>query len=318
MHKYNFIQKLLHDAVLSNNFINKSLFEIEKIFYKNKENIQNNLHVFISGMPRSGTTILLNFIYSSEEFASLKYKHMPFILSPNIAKLLNMNNINSGERAHFDGIRQDLNSPEAFDEIFFRQSKSFVLDEIVNYIKLILVAENKNKYLSKNNLNYKRIELISKVFPKSQFLIPIREPLQQSYSLLNQHKNFLKLQKKEDFVRRYMNYLSHHEFGKNHKPWLKTVNFKNTESINYWLEQFTLFYKNILKIYKLNNNCHIINYEKLIDPPYVKKITDKLCLSQNTKLNFNYFKNSNKKNINIKYDKDIYFKALEVYNSLIE
>ena len=38
MQNYNKVQKLLHDFVLSNKFINKSLFELEKIIYlKNKE-----------------------------------------------------------------------------------------------------------------------------------------------------------------------------------------------------------------------------------------------------------------------------------------
>ena len=58
-----------------------------------------------------------------------------------------------------------------------------------NYIQLILNSENKIRYLSKNNLNYKRIDLINSILPNSIFLIPIREPLQHSYSLLNQHLN---------------------------------------------------------------------------------------------------------------------------------
>ena len=60
MQNYNFIQKLLHDIVLSNKFINKSLFEIEKLIKLKKNNIDKNSHIFITGLPRSGTTILLN------------------------------------------------------------------------------------------------------------------------------------------------------------------------------------------------------------------------------------------------------------------
>ena len=43
-------------------------------------------------MARSGTTILLNAIYETNEFASLTYQDMPFILSPNIWSKLNKNN----------------------------------------------------------------------------------------------------------------------------------------------------------------------------------------------------------------------------------
>ena len=35
--------------------------------------------------------------------------------------------------------------------------KIFIKNELCNYIQLILNSENKKRYLSKNNLNYKRI-----------------------------------------------------------------------------------------------------------------------------------------------------------------
>ena len=63
MQNYKGIQKFLHDFVLSNKFINNSLFELEKIIYLKNNEISNQKHIFISGLPRSGTTSLLNFIY---------------------------------------------------------------------------------------------------------------------------------------------------------------------------------------------------------------------------------------------------------------
>ena len=86
MQNYNFIQKILHDLVLSNKVINSSLFEIDKMLYLKNEDIQKNLHIFITGLPRSGSTSILNFIYSTNEFGSLKYLNMPFVLAPNISK----------------------------------------------------------------------------------------------------------------------------------------------------------------------------------------------------------------------------------------
>ena len=38
MQNYNFIQKFLHDLLFSQKFINKSLFEIEKLFFLKKIN----------------------------------------------------------------------------------------------------------------------------------------------------------------------------------------------------------------------------------------------------------------------------------------
>ena len=65
MQNYSGIQKFLHDLVLSKKFINKSLFELEKIIYLKDKDIKNQSHIFITGLPRSGTTSLLNFLSNS-------------------------------------------------------------------------------------------------------------------------------------------------------------------------------------------------------------------------------------------------------------
>ena len=113
------------------------------------------------------------------------------------------------------------------------------------FVSLVLKKYKKNKYLSKNNNNYKRIHLINSVFPYSIILIPYRDPLQQAYSLLNQHRHFCDLQKKEKFILDYMNYLGHREFGLNYQSWNLPLDYSDAFSINYWLEQWYLFYNNI-------------------------------------------------------------------------
>ena len=60
----------------------------------------------------------------------LIYRNMPFILSPNISRLI----ILKKNRLHDDGITYDLNSPEAFDEIFFDNNEIFIKNELSNYI----------------------------------------------------------------------------------------------------------------------------------------------------------------------------------------
>jgi hypothetical protein len=317
MQNYTNIQKFLHDLILSKKIINKSLFELEKIIYLKNKDIKNQSHVFITGLPRSGTTSLLNFLFSSDEFASLTYNNMPFIMSPNFSKLFDKKNITKKERAHGDGITYDFNSPEALDEIFFDNNEEFVKNELTNYIQLILLKNKKNKYLSKNNLNYKRIDLIQSMLPNSIFLIPIREPLQHANSLLNQHLHFSQLQKKDDFIRRYMNYLCHNEFGLDHKPWNNPDTFKDLNKINYWLEQWYLFYEFIYKKFQSYENCYFIVYEKLDNPNYVKKILEKINLEKNKNIDLLFFKNSNKKKLNIKYDMNIFDKSQLLYQNFI-
>ena len=317
MKNYSFFHKFLHDFVLKNEIINKSLFELEKLIHLRNKNSKNETHIFISGLPRSGTTILLNFIYSSDQFASLTYRDIPFVLSPNFSKIFNKKNTNKKERLHADGIYYDINSPEAFDEIFFKNKEEFIKNELVNYIELILLSKNKSKYLSKNNLNYQRIDLISSILPNSIFLIPIRKPLQHSFSLLNQHLHFSKLQNNYNFMRRYMNYLSHNEFGLDHKPWNKPVNFSNSNDINYWLEQWYLFYHKIYRDHQLYKNCFFIIYEKLDDPIYIKRLLNKINLQDENKINLKYFTNCNEEKVNLNYDKKIYHNAQVIYDNFI-
>lgn len=315
MQNYSRLQKILHDIVLYKKFINKSLFEIEKIIHLKKKDISNESHIFITGLPRSGTTSLLNFLFQSCEYVSLTYQNVPFVLSPFFSKIFNKKKFQEKERLHSDGLTINLNSPEALDEIFFNNNEEFIKRELANYILLILDCEKKGKYLSKNNLNYKRVDLIKSILPNSIFLIPIREPLQQAYSLLKQHLNFIKQQKNDDFIRRYMNYLGHNEFGLNHKPWNDPINFNDLNDINYWLEQWYLFYQNIYDNYNSHKNCYFIIYENLTNQNYLKVLTKKINLNQVENLNLSYFKNSNQKDIGVKYEKSIYLKSKNLYKN---
>ena len=318
MQNYNSIQKFLHDIVFSNKLINKFLFDIEKIFYLKKLNVTHQQHIFITSLPRSGTTSLLNFLYDSNHYASLTYKNMPFVMSPHFSKLFNRKKIPTKERLHGDGIYFNLESPEALDEVFFSNYEESIKNELENYVQLILKAEKKSNYLSKNNLNYKRINLLNTIFPNSIFLIPIREPLYHANSLLNQHLNFIKIQQKNDFVKRYMNYIGHNEFGKNHKPWNKPIEFEDLNDLNYWLEQWYLFFKNILAKYKNNHNCIFVVYEKLQNKDYLIKILKKINHIKLKNFNLNYFKKSNGVISKRTYSNSIYNKAENVYKIFTE
>ena len=315
MQYYSNIQKFLHDFVLSKKIINRSLFELEKIIYLKNKDVKNQSHVFITGLPRSGTTSLLNFLFLSDEYASLTYNDMPFILSPNFSKLFHKKNIKKKERLHGDGINFDNNSPEALDEVFFNNDEEFIENELLNYLQLILLSKNKFKYLSKNNLNFKRIDLIKSILPNSIFLIPIRDPLQHANSLLTQHLNFSQLQKKDDFIRRYMNYLGHNEFGLNHKPWNDPINYQDCNKIDYWLEQWFLFYKNIFNKFQSNTNCYFVIYEELTKVNYIKTLLKKINFKKFENIDLNYFKNSNKKELNIDFSNNFYENAKNVYSN---
>ena len=147
---YSFLDKILFKIFLKQCF-SEVLFDV-KIFFIKKKIIDLN----ITGLPRSGTTILLNKLYKTGKFSSLTFQDLPFILSPNIyfflkkyfkifllinilERFLKKNEKKKYERIHSDGIFVSDEMPEAFDEVFWR------------------VFQNK-KYIKKNSLLMHNIE----------------------------------------------------------------------------------------------------------------------------------------------------------------
>ena len=267
MNNYSWLQQKLHNVALSSKFMREIAFEFENSFTSSKESSDNN--VFITGLARSGTTILLNALHQSDEFASLSYRDMPFVLAPNLwSKLFfNTNHSNSIERAHGDGIKVSTDSPEAFEEVFwmtFDDKSTDTKEKFKMYIQLIKQKYKKNRYLSKNNQNIRRIDLLSRIFPNSIIIIPFRDPLQHAYSLLSQHKKFIHDSKKDNFISDYMKWIGHTEFGPNYIPINRTsLKFYDDKSINHWIEQWYISYKKCYEIIKKTHNVHLICYEDL-------------------------------------------------------
>ena len=68
MNNYSWLQQKLHQLALSSQFIREMMFDVESSAISINKTGDN--HVFVSGLPRSGTTILLNALYESNEFSS--------------------------------------------------------------------------------------------------------------------------------------------------------------------------------------------------------------------------------------------------------
>jgi hypothetical protein len=317
MNNYSWLQQKLHQFALSSKFMREVMFDVESSAISIPQTYEN--HVFVSGLARSGTTILLNAIYKSDEFASLSYNDMPFVLAPNLWSKLSLNkkDIDLVERAHGDGIKVSTESPEAFEEVFwmtFDEDGKDTKEKFKNYVQLINHKYYKKRYLSKNNQNIRRVKLISKIFPHSKILIPFRNPIQHAYSLLSQHKRFIEDSKKDKFISNYMNWIGHTEFGPNYIPMHdKNLCFKDDLNINHWLEQWHLTYKHCFDKLKDNENVNFICYENLCNSSgYWLDILKIL----NIKDRYDFeFKESNKV-ISLKMDGDITQKGLSLYKEL--
>ena len=317
MNNYSWLQQKLHKFALSSNFMREAMFDIESSVISTNQAVDN--HVFVSGLARSGTTILLNAIYESDKFASLSYKDMPFVLAPNLWSKLSFNTEDNDlvERAHGDGIKVSTESPEAFEEVFwmtFDENDKDTNEKFKNYVELINHKYNKKRYLSKNNQNIRRLELISNTFPNSKILVPFRNPLQHAYSLLSQHQRFIEDSKNDNFISNFMKWIGHTEFGPNYIPiHKKSLCFGDDLNINHWLEQWQLTYQNCYEVLKNKENVFFICYEKLCNSDkYWLEILRILDIKETYEFQFR----ESRKNISLEIDDGISNKGLALYSKL--
>jgi sulfotransferase family protein len=257
---YSFLDRTLHRLALHYAPIADVSFDLDQTTVRtDPSDIVSRRHVFVSGLARAGTTLLMRTFHATGCFRSLTYRDMPFVLAPNLWRRLSLvsrRDIESAERAHGDDVLVDADSPESLDEVFWRMfageeylesdrlkphsPDADVVQKYVRYVNAILSAHEPplDRYLSKNNNNILRLGAIHRAFPNALILIPFRQPLQQAHSLLRQHLRFSELQTRREFALTYMTWLAHHEFGLDHRPF----QFESdapcpypADSLNHWL-----------------------------------------------------------------------------------
>ena len=109
-----------------------------------------------------------------------------------------------------------------------------------------------------------------------------------------------------------MNYLSHKEFGIDHKHWNLPIEYTDPKTLNYWIEQWYLFYKKIYEEYSSNQNYIFFFYEKLTDKTYIQELLDKLEVKN---VNLKMLKNLEIKKIDVSFDQKILNKSCEIYKN---
>ena len=272
---YSFGDRVLHRIVFCSLWIGRISFDLDQTFAKHRVGRKVKSPLFISGLARAGTTIVMRTFYETGEFRSLTYRDMPFVLMPNIWHALSTSfhkDPVAKERAHGDGIDVNFDSPEAFEEVFWRTfsaddylfkdhlsphaPKTEVLEQFRHFVRQIVLSSDNPKqqrYLSKNNNNILRLGSIRKAFSDALIIVPFRDPLQQAFSLLQQHTQFSAMHKRDSFSHDYMQWLGHHEFGGTHRPfqfgerWRVTAIPNDLENINYWLALWINTYHYLLE-----------------------------------------------------------------------
>lgn len=281
---YSELSKLFHRLFLDNYNVSKKLFAMEKRRYAESDVKLNPKFVMVSGLARAGTTSLMVNLNETQRFASLDYSNMPLILGPNIwRKFYSPKSREKKERSHGDGIQVGLNSAEALEEFFF---KAFLNDNFISEDKLMthdvpeevymeylryqsVVAKKDKLYLAKNNNFLLRYASFRKHNPDFKVVFMFREPLQHAYSLMKQHRHYLKAQEEDSFILEYMNWLGHHEFGKGQKEFQFDANYiqsADKNSLDYWLSIWINYYTQLLK-YAEDDNLFLVNYFDYCEKP---------------------------------------------------
>lgn len=196
--------------------------------------------VFIAGLARAGTTILLRKLCELPGFASHRYSDFPFLFTPylwaQLRRLMPAGRQAPRERMHKDGIMVTAESPEAMEEVlwmaFFPHlhdpARSNLLDEsircpefesfLADHIRKLILARGGQRYVSKNNYNLTRLSYLARIFPDARFLLPIRAPAAHVASLMKQHDLFCRIQRGSAAARSHLRLVGHFEFGLDRRP----------------------------------------------------------------------------------------------------
>lgn len=286
---YNVPSRLLHRAALHYRFMGRAAFDLEQARAGRGADTRIANPVFIAGLARSGSTILLNALHRTGVFRSLTYRDMPFVLMSGTWRKLtagSRRHREATERAHGDGLSVDFDSPEAFEEIFWKTfcGESYILEhslvphdpspavikDFQRFVAHVVASRDQDqqrRYLSKNNNNLLRLPSLKQAFPDALIIIPFRDPLQQARSLLRQHQLFSQRQAADRFSLQYMNWLGHYEFGlgRRHYAYSKVENPFDAMDIDYWLRCWHDAYEYAVKTAPAD--AIYLSYERLCADP---------------------------------------------------
>lgn len=303
VHPYGTLERWLHWLALEPAAVRHLAFDLERQFALSNRAKPGTLNkasdpadgaVYVCGLARSGTTMLLRILDEIDTFRSLNYRDMPFVLAPNLWKQVSHHAQRRSvlsERAHGDGILVDFDSPEGLEEVFWRtfgvrtsDTRCFGVEEpspealaaFADYRALVANPRTKpvpangilRRYLSKNNNNLVRLRSIC-ADATATVLLVYRNPVATARSLHRQHVNFCASQAEDGFTRTYMGWLAHHEFGLDHLPFCFAVPemdmSRTPEDLNYWLDYWNAVYLHVLAQRDLR--FYLVNHDAICAEP---------------------------------------------------
>ena len=203
--------------------------------------------VYVSGLARSGSTILLELLAQIPGVVSHRYKDFPPVYTPyawlSLLRHMSAGNAQPAERAHKDGILVTGESPEAMEEplwmSFFPDIHNPAVSNVIKpdrhdggfagfyaaHIRKLLAVHGGDRYLAKANYQLTRLEYLLELFADAKFVLPVREPAAHIASLVKQHNLFSRGQRANERARKHLRRVGHFEFGLDRVP----INTGDTE-----------------------------------------------------------------------------------------
>lgn len=191
--------------------------------------------IYIAGLARSGTTILVERLAEHPCVGSHRYVDFPLIATPywwnRWLALVPQSGDQASQRAHNDGIAVTAQSPEAFEEMlwmaFFPAAHDPKRSSLLNretdnpafarfydeHIRKLLAVRKRQRYVAKGNYNLVRLGYLHALYPQARFVLAIRDPRWHIASLMKQQKLFVRGETAYPRALEHMRRVGHFEFG---------------------------------------------------------------------------------------------------------
>jgi hypothetical protein len=194
--------------------------------------------IYVSGLARSGSTILHEVVSAPAGVATHRLKDYPFLFTPYWWRRAtrNLRPQAPRERPHRDRVFVTTESPDALEEMlwmaFFPRCHDPSISNLLGagdshpafqsfyraHIRKLLLAEGASRYAAKANYHVARLAYLVRLFPDARFVVPVRAPAGHVASLLRQQQWFSAGQRKEPRALAYMQRSGHFEFGLDRRP----------------------------------------------------------------------------------------------------
>lgn len=193
--------------------------------------------IYVAGIARAGTTILLELLAQHEQVATHRYSDFPGQFVPYWWNRHRRPPSSAPrERAHADRLHVTEQSPEAMEETlwmaFFPHLHDPQVENVLaadthspqfaafycDHVQKLLMVRQRERYVAKGNYNLTRFPYLHTLFPDARFVAVVRNPRDQIASLIKQHRLFSAGEQAYPRALAHLQRVGHFEFGLDRRP----------------------------------------------------------------------------------------------------